>query len=119
DRVGPRTPPTWGGPPELAVQFDMCTPEELLALSSVLSPGSAGRSSHRGTRNGSRPEPGPARIVRSGGSAGFECLDDLGQHLVDVTHGAEIGDAEARRLGILVGRDGVLRSLDADHVVGG
>jgi hypothetical protein len=41
-------------------------------------------------------------------SAGLEGVDEGGEHLVHVAHDAEVGDAEDRRLLVLVDRDDVL-----------
>ena len=51
-------------------------------------------------------------------AARLERLDQLGQHLVDVAHDAEVGDTEDRRLLVLVDGDDVLGALHADQVLG-
>ena len=50
-------------------------------------------------------------------AARLEQLDELREHLVHVTHDAEVGDTEDRRLLVLVDRDDVLGALHTDHVL--
>src|SRR6478735_3177396 len=55
--------------------------------------------------------------VRGCSAAGLERGEELREHLVDVAHDAEVGDAEDRGFLVLVDRDDVLRALHAHHVL--
>src|SRR5688572_11965511 len=67
------------------------------------------------TATASCPVPTPTDVR----SAVLERFDQFGQHFVHVAHDAEVGDAEDRRLLVLVDGDDVLRALHADHVLRG
>src|SRR5918992_835280 len=50
---------------------------------------------------------------------GLHRVGELGEDLVEITHDAEIGELEDRRVRVLVDRDDVLRVLHADLVLDG